>query len=79
MALSWTASISSNVVGHNLYRGTTSGGPYTKLNLSLIGATNYTDTTVQAGQTYYYVVTAVNNSNLESVYSNVAPAVVPTP
>ena len=30
VTLKWTASTSSNVVGYNVYRGTTSGGPYSK-------------------------------------------------
>jgi hypothetical protein len=42
-------------------------------------STGYTDNTVQAGVTYYYVTTAVDASGVESVYSNQAQAVVPTP
>jgi len=76
--LSWTASGSSGVVGHNVYRGTTAGGPYTKLNSSLVGTTSYTDNTVQNGVTYFYVVTAVNGSSAESGYSNMASTVVPS-
>jgi hypothetical protein len=76
--LSWTASTSSGVVGHNVYRGTTAGGPYTKLNSSLVGTTNFTDNTVQNGITYFYVVTAVNGTNGESGFSNMATAAVPS-
>ena len=76
VALSWTASTSA-VVGYNVYRGTVSGGPYTKINSSVIAATNYTDSTVQSGTTYYYVATAVDASGNESVYSNEVQAVVP--
>jgi hypothetical protein len=79
-ALSWTASTSANVAGYNMYRGTTSGGPYAKVNSALIAGTTYTDTNVQAGVTYYYVATAVDTSNNESAYSTQAPAVtVPSP
>lgn len=78
VSLSWVASTSA-VAGYNVYRGTTSGGPYTKLNSSLATGTSYVDTTVLAGQTYYYVVTAVDISNNSSVYSNEAQAVVPSP
>jgi hypothetical protein len=78
-ALNWTASISTDVVGYNVYRGTVSGGPYTKLTSSPEALTNYTDNTVVAGQTYYYVATAVDNTSSESVYSNEAQAVIPTP
>ena len=77
--LNWTASISSNVVGYNIYRGTTPGGAYTKRNSSLVVGTTYTDNNVQAGQTYYYVTTAVSTTAIESVYSNEAKAVVPSP
>jgi hypothetical protein len=78
-ALSWTASSSSNIAGYNIYRSTTSGGSYTRLNTGVIVPTNYTDNMVQAGQTYYYVTTAVDANNNESVYSNQVQAVIPTP
>ena len=78
VALTWTASTSS-VASYNVYRGAQSGGPYTKLNASLTAATAYTDGTVQAGQSYYYVATAVNASNVESVYSNEAQVFVSYP
>lgn len=77
MALSWNAS-TSTVVGYNLYRGTQSGGPYsTKLNAALIANTNYTDSNVQSGATYYYVATSVDSNNIESAYSGEAMAAIP--
>src|SRR5712692_3644413 len=76
--LSWSPSTSS-VVGYNLYRGTKSGGPYTRINSVLDASTAYTDSTVQGGQTYYYVTTAVNTSGSESGYSNQVRAVIPSP
>src|SRR5262249_49384571 len=79
VALGWTASTSSNIAGYNVYRGTVSGGPYTRLNTSVVTGTIYTDGAVQSGQTYYYVATAVDTSNNESAYSSQATAVVPTP
>jgi fibronectin type 3 domain-containing protein len=65
------------VVGYNIYRGTTPGGPYTKLNSSVVPGITDTDSTVQSGLTYFYVVTAVDSSNVESVYSNEVPAAIP--
>jgi hypothetical protein len=76
--LSWQPS-TSTVAGYNVYRGTVSAGPYTKVNSSLISGTTYMDATVQAGQTYYYVATAVDSNNDESTYSTPASAVVPSP
>ena len=76
VALSWTAS-TSTVSGYNVYRGTVSGGPYTKINSSLVAGLSYTDLTVQSGTTYYYVTTAVDSSGNESVYSNEVSAPIP--
>jgi len=79
-ALTWTASTSPNVAGYNIYRATVSGGPYTMVNTSLVTGTAYTDTTVQAGQTYYYVATAVDTSSNQSAYSSPpVQANIPTP
>jgi len=74
--LSWTASL-SQVVGYNVYRATTSQGPYTKSNGALLTSTTYGDQAVLSGSTYYYVTTAVDNQGRESAYSNEAVATVP--
>jgi fibronectin type 3 domain-containing protein len=77
VALGWTASTSS-VIGYNVYRGTTTGGPYSsKLTSSPVGSTQFTDTGVQSGLTYYYVVTSVSSNDVESVYSGQAVATIP--
>jgi hypothetical protein len=80
VVLSWTASTTADVIGYNLYRGTTSGGPYpTKLNVSPVTGTSFTDNTVQAGETYYYVATAVGSDGVtESGYSDETSATVPS-
>ncbi len=74
--LSWKAS-TSKVAGYNVYRADHSGGPYTRINAVLDRATSYTDASVALGQTYYYVVAAVNASGVESKYSNQTQAVIP--
>ncbi len=79
VGLSWNASSSQGVVGYNVYRGGVSGGPYSKINTSLDASTNYTDNQVVAGQTYYYVTTAVDGNGVESGDSNQVQAVIPKP
>jgi hypothetical protein len=76
VALSWNAS-TSTVSGYNVYRSTTSGGGYAKVNASLVSALSYTDSVVQNGTTYYYVTTAVDALGNESTYSNEISAVIP--
>jgi fibronectin type 3 domain-containing protein len=65
------------VIGYNVYRGTRSGGPYSKINSVLDPNLAYTDVSVTDGMTYYYVTTAVDSNNQESVYSNQAQAIIP--
>jgi fibronectin type 3 domain-containing protein len=69
----------STVVGYNVYRSTTSGGPYTLITSTPVAGVTYTDTAVQAGVTYFYVVTAVDANGNESAFSNEASVTVPTP
>ena len=76
--LSWGASSSSNVQGYNVYRAGVSGGPYAAV-VSANPGTTFIDGSVQPGQTYYYVVTAVDTSGTESVHSNQVQAVIPSP
>ncbi len=75
VVLSWNPS-SSTVVGYNVYRGNTSGGPYAKIN-SLNADTTFTDSSVQSGKSYFYVTTAVDGSGNESANSNQAQVAIP--
>ncbi len=69
----------SGTATYNVYRGNAPGGPYTKINPAPNPATTYADNSVQGGQVYYYVTTAVDGSGAQSGYSNVIQAVIPTP
>jgi hypothetical protein len=76
VSLTWTAS-TSPVTGYNVYSSTVSGGPYAKLTSLPVPSTNYTDARVQQGQSYYYVVTAINSQNQESPSSGQVSAAIP--
>jgi len=79
--LTWTASTTSGVAGYNVYRGTTSGGESaTPLDPTPIAGTAFADANVVAGQTYYYLVTAVAADGTEqSPGSSEVSATVPSP
>jgi fibronectin type 3 domain-containing protein len=79
VSLGWNTSTSVGVVGYSIYRGTVSGGPYTRINSALDAMPFDTDSTVQGGQTYYYVVTAVDSAGAESSYSSQVQTVIPYP
>jgi len=74
--LTWQAS-TSNVIGYNVYRSTTNGGPYVKINTTLVNPLTYIDSSVASSTTYYYVTTAVDPAGVESEYSNQATAEIP--
>ena len=76
--LSWNGS-TSTVTGYNVYRGSQAGGPYSKINSLPNAGTNYSDSSVQAGQVYFYVTTAVDSTGSESLHSNEVSASVPSP
>ncbi len=74
VTLAWTPVVGAT--SYNVKRSITSGGPYG--NIANVTTTNYTDTTVFNGNTYYYVVSALNAGG-ESANSAEVSATVPLP
>jgi hypothetical protein len=66
----WNAS--SNAASYNIKRSIANGGPYTTIATG-VATTNYSDSALSAGITYYYVVSAVNGGG-ESTNSAQASA-----
>ena len=63
--LTWEAS-RSKVAGYNVYRNTTGGSKYLKINSAPVPGLTYTDDTVESGLTYRYVIRAVDALGNES-------------
>ncbi len=76
--LTWVASATDAThdapSSYNVKRAAVSGGPYATVGSAT--ATTYVDSTVLAGTTYFYVVTAVNSGG-ESVPSSQVTCTVP--
>ncbi len=77
--LDWANNGESDLAGYTVYRSTVSGGSYTALNGSLLTGSTYTDNAVSNGTTYYYVVTASDDSGNESGYGSEASALPTAP
>ena len=78
ITLTWDASVSP-VSGYVVYRATGTAAPFIPVRTTLAATTQYTDTTVLAGETYFYVVTSYDSANVESLPSNLVSATVPVP
>ena len=78
VALTWERSSTSSVTGYFVYRGTKPSGPFAQLNSSPESSPSYSDSTVSSGQVYYYYVTAVDSSNIQSADSNEVSVTIPS-
>jgi len=79
VALNWNPPVpvtGITVISYNVYRSTTRGGPYVKIASSLHGP-RYSDSLVNHGRTYFYVVTSVDKRGRESRYSGEVRAEIP--
>jgi len=68
--LTWNASTESDLTGYKVYRGTGSGNYGAPLATLPKTTTSFTATGLQNGTTYFFVITAYDNSGNESTYSN---------
>jgi hypothetical protein len=64
--LTWNENKERDIAGYYIYRSTKSGRDRERLNDKPLARTTYSDETVVPGRSYYYVVTAVDQSGNES-------------
>jgi hypothetical protein len=77
VTLAWNADTDPTAIGYNVWWGNVSGGPYpNKRNVGNVTTTTITGLSIG---TYYFVCTAYNASNANSVNSNEVPATIPNP
>lgn len=66
-SLSWDANTEADLAGYKVYYGTSSRSYGTPIDVN--NQTTFTVTGLSEGQTYYFAVTAYNNTNVESAFS----------
>jgi len=76
-SLIWNAPSDPDLELYRIYRSTSSGSYTTPLDSVFDPETTFVDSTILLGQTYYYVVTAVDTAGNESSYSNEDTVTVP--
>src|SRR6185436_19025327 len=73
--LTWNANSESDLAGYNVYWGTSTGAYGVPDHVGL--STTHTLSGLSSGQTYYFAVTAVDNSGNESIYSSEVSKAIP--
>lgn len=76
ITLNWQANTEEDFAGYNVYRSTTQGSNYTKINTALLTLTQFTDTNLTNGITYYYILKA---QDIQGNESNASSEVFATP
>jgi hypothetical protein len=79
VTLSWMPSPSAGVTGYDIYRSTGNGLFTAPLNSTPVppSTMGFTDSTVVAGQTYQYIVTALGTTGVQSADSNEVTVTIP--
>lgn len=80
LSLFFAANSEQDVAGYNIYRSTDEKTPpaqWQKLNQTPLAATTYQDVTVEAGQKYFYYITAVDNAGNTSAPSETVSETAP--
>jgi hypothetical protein len=75
--LNWNAPSSASITGYKVFRSTGGGSIYQLLNSSAVSDTSYTDTTVQSGDVYDYIVVSIDSSGSASSPSNTTTEAIP--
>jgi len=75
VSLGWSPSSATNVVGYNIYYGTSSGDYTSEITIGNVSAITLSNLT--SGVTYYFAATAFDAAGNESGFSNEAMFVVP--
>jgi hypothetical protein len=76
--LDWGDVTDTDLDGYDVFRATSPGGPFTRINATRLSASAYTDTAVTGGVPYVYAVTASDEANNRSPLSTTASATPPS-
>lgn len=79
LVLEWDRSNAEDLSHYNIYRSAVQGGPYSRINAADVTAERYEDAGLAWGTTFYYVVTAVDQANNESLNSTEAVGTTDAP
>jgi fibronectin type 3 domain-containing protein len=67
--LTWNENKEQDLAGYYVYRSTRSGRDYERITSKPLMRSTFSDQTVKGGNTYYYMITAVDQAGNESAGS----------
>lgn len=76
--LTWAADTEPDLAGYNIYRSTSEGGPFSRINSSVETGTSYDDTSPPPSGSSWYQVTALDRSGNESAASGAVSVSIST-
>jgi fibronectin type 3 domain-containing protein len=74
IALDWANNVESDLAGYDVYRATSAGGTYVKINTSLLTSSAYFDAAAPRGVTSFYRVVALNTGGAASSPASISMA-----
>ena len=77
VTLTWVPPSATDVTAYNVYRAKSAVGPFLRMATVVAAEHEYLDKSVEAGETYYYVLTSISVDGMESADST--PAIAPVP
>ena len=74
VVLDWQDSKGPDIAGYFVHRSSSAAGSFERLNSAALQVSIYEDTGLKNGVTLYYAVTTIDNSSVESPFSNIVSA-----
>jgi len=68
--LTWTPNLEFDIAGYNIYRSSDLAEPFVQINESMIPDTSFIDNSLENAIYYYYVIRAVDQSQIEGMDSD---------
>ena len=79
VSLNWNDVSAADLAGYNVFRSASESGTYSKLNGSVVSASQFTDSTAPANTTSWYKVSSVDMTGNESAQSVAVSVTTPAP
>ena len=71
LMISWNANIEADIIGYRIYKGQSLTGLFIEISFVPVNKNWYVDSNLEEDRIYYYKIKAIDDADLESVYSEI--------